>query len=157
MCTSIGVWTNWSILHRQCVYGFLFTDSRVFTSSSLGSSLTRSDDYLNDRQEYRTYRTFHGMQSLCQTMAYSTHRVTLHRLGWIMFETVPFGAEIPIGNVKQLTVKLKTLHRWITGCRWHELHVGGWAIILKDDDDAERWRSDTSNIPDGQFVQVGTW
>ena len=53
-----------------------------------------------------------------------------------MFETVPFGAEIPIGNVTELTVKLKTLHRWITGCRWHELHVRGWAIILKDDDDA---------------------
>ena len=74
-----------------------------------------------------------------------------------MFETMPFGAEIPIGNVKQLTVKLRTLHNWITGCRWHELHVGGWAIILKDDEDAERWRSDMSNIPDGQFPQVGTW
>ena len=145
------------ILHRHCVYGFLFTDSGVFSSSSLGSSLTRSDDYLTDRQEYRTYRTFHGMQSLCRTMAYSTHRVTLNRLGGIVFETVPVGAEIPIGNVKQLTVRLKTLHRWITGCRWHELHVGGWAIILKDDDDAERWRSDLSNIPDGQLVQVGTW
>ena len=145
------------ILHRHCVYGFLFTDSSVFSSSSLESSLTRSDDYLNDRQEYRTYRTFHGMQSLCRTMAYSTHRVTLNRLGWIMFETVPFGTEIPIGNVKQLTVRLKTLHSRITGCRWHELHVGGWAIILKVDDDAERWQSETSNIPDGQFVQVGTW
>ena len=73
-----------------------------------------------------------------------------------MFETVPFGAEIPIGNVTELTVRLKTLYRF-TGCRWHELHVGGWVIILKDDEDAERWWSDTSNIPDGQFVQVGTW
>ena len=74
-----------------------------------------------------------------------------------MFETVLFGAEIPIGNVTEFTVRLKTLQRWITVCHWHELHVGGWAIILKDDEDAERWWSDTSNIPDGQFVQVGTW
>ena len=63
---------------------------------------------------------------------------------------------MPIGNVTQLSVRLETLHRKWTSHRWHELHVGGWAIILKNDDDAERWVADLRNVPGGQFPWVGS-
>lgn len=89
--------------------------------------------------------------ALCRTMAYQTHKVTLNKFGGVSFESVPSGAVEPIGNVTQMAVKLKTLHRKKTGHHWHELHMGGWAIILPSDADAEQWMFDLGNIPNGQL------
>lgn len=132
----------------------LSADSGVF--SSIGSSLTHSDDHLIDRREYHTYQTLLGMQVLCRAIAYTTHKVTLNKFGGITFESIASRAVVPIGNVTQLSVRLETLHRKWTGHRWHELHVGGWAIILKNDDDAEQWVADLCNVRGGQFFRVGS-
>ena len=134
----------------NCIAYFLSTDSGVF--SSLGSSLTNSDDHIINRQVYHTYQPIYGMKTICRAMAYSTHRVTLNRFGGVTFESVSSGTVTPIGNITQMTVKLKTMHGKISSQSWHELHIGGWAIILPDDTEAERWMCDLDDIPGGMYV-----
>ena len=119
--------------------------------SSLGSSLTSSDGHIVNRLEYHTYQPLYGMEFFCRKMAYSTHRVTLNKFGGVTFESVPSGIVTPIGNVTQIAIKLKTVHGSKKSSH-HELHIGGWAIILPDDTEAQQWMSDLDDIPRGQFM-----
>ena len=117
---------------------------------SLGYLLPLSDGNLIDGKEYYTYQTLCGMETLCRALAFSKHKVTLNRFGGIAFESVPSRIVTPIGNVKQMTMKLRTIRRRITGHCWHELHMEGWVVKLPDDAEAKRWMSHLKNIPGGQ-------